>query len=213
MKKATKMLALLLAAVCLLSFAACGSKKGENEAGGAVTYGEVTGKVYTNEFLGLQITAPTGWDFLSQEDMRQLTQDVQEAFPDVEAFEKSESAEKIVMYMWDTTKNGQNSVNLTLGKGGIFASLEQTVEASKRDLKTAYEQMGAATVEYGTEEEITLGGKQFVYLPVTGSISGISFAQYVYFAKYGSYVCVLAASDFTGVGRTTFESMLSAYAK
>lgn len=208
MKHFRRLLAVALAVLCVLSLVACGGNTSTDE----FTYGDTGENVYKNSFVGIQVTAPDNWVFLTDEQIATVAGQVADAFPDVDAFKKSNSAEKIVMYLVDSETSGTDSINLTLAKGGIFTSLDKTVEVNKQTLKTTYEQMGLTT-EFSNDEKVTLGGVEFTSFTMTGDFMGIKFSQYCYFAMKDKYVCVIAATDYSNLGRGFFENTISAYTK
>ena len=151
--------------------------------------GNVGNSTYTNSFLGLSCTLPAEWVFYTDEQMREMN-NIMEDTLDEDVAEQLKNA-TIVYDMFATVANEGNSINVNMEK---FSALQmatlnvKTVLESQIDtIISTYENMGYTNVRV-VYEKVTVDGKEFDGLRLSGQIQGIDFYANVFAFTKGNYM-------------------------
>ncbi|MBR5773716.1 MAG: hypothetical protein IKY44_02575 [Clostridia bacterium] len=186
-----KILSVVICLMLVMGLAACG------EADPNAIFGKVDGQVYRNDFLGLTCTAPSGWEYYTEQQMLELNNMV-ETYYDDDVREKLSKA-TIVQDMCVT--NPQNGCNINLNLEKLSTSLEINVktvlEAQIDALRSTYENMGATDITI-TSKTITVSGREFHALVTTCVLENVNFYVTTFAFQRANYLAnVSITSTFT----------------
>lgn len=225
-----KLLALLLAIVMVMSFfAACGSRDDEEEdrkkepvsdkkeeetegeetpAGKDFTLGEVDGQTYENTFIGIGCRLPSGWTYLSEEELKEANQIAEDLVGDAltEAYQKA-----TILYPMMATSPSVENCNLNMEKldKQILEKLDIAGNNEKLlpMMEAAFENMGASSVllELGT---VKLDGKTFDCINTHVTLSGVEMVQCILSIKCDGY---LANLSLTAANEENLEELLDCF--
>ena len=224
-----KWIALLLAALLVLSLTACSSTPSESkptdnaadsdtptdttaatEAEVEFETGAVEGQTYTSDLLKLSLTLDDNWQFLSREEIDQVMGITSDLVSDEEIAKSLEDGNSYTdMYATNTATGA--TVNLLLQKVGVSALLlneKSVLEASEESIVAALESMGLSNIRYeiGT---MTFAGKEHACAEITGEINGVTlYEKQVCFIK-GTYIASITAST---VDENGAEEILNQFA-
>lgn len=203
-KTVSRIFALLLAAVLIVSLTACGSFGsiiGADEA--KFARGTVSGNTYTSDFIGLTFRAPDGWTFYTDEEIKSLLNVTASYLDDSSAFEEATDAEIIDFFC--NSDDGASNVDLSFSKSSSFVSLDASVKASVEFIEQQYEQMGL-TCSASDPVERTLCGRDYkmVELNVNDMMT-----QYFYMTVIGKYVVGITGTFGDDTTAAEFEAMFS----
>ena len=223
MKKITS---LLIAALLLVSFAACddsgedvrGSVSGGNTVattaavaesnGGTLELGSTNGAVYENKFIGIGCELDSDWTFYSDEQIEQLNKESSQYISDDYA-EIIENA-SLVYDMYAVSANGTDTINVNLEKvdSAQLATLdiEENYKTLSSDLISVYEGMGYTDISYEIED-VSIGGKSFPAMKISTKFSGIDAYFLTLNIKCDGYLaCMTIGTFYTDNINTLLES-------
>ncbi len=184
-----KTLALLLALVMVLSFAACSSNDEEKLDH---IRGTVDGSVYTNDVAGISFTAPDGWAYLSDDELAALYNlSASELLPEetAEALEETD----MVYDMYCQNPNTGASININFENIGlVYGKLldEQSyMEISQTNLE---ESLSGSGMEVTSCELITanVNGKDVPCIDIVINMTGYGIDLYekIFVKKVGDFM-------------------------
>ena len=219
-----KWIALLLAALLVMSLAACSpSTPAENQntatepaADAPATdsaapestepevdfeAGTVENNTYTSSLLGITATLDENWYFLDREEIDQIYGITSEAMDDEEIAKKLEDGSTYAdMYATDQSTGATVNVNIqNVGLTALLVSEEAILEAAEGEVIAALESMGLTDVKYelGTMQ---FAGKEHACVYITGQINGTTLYETQVCVKNGNYVGSITASTVGGDG-------------
>ena len=198
-----KIVALVLAFVCMFSFSAC------KEKDKTVAMGKVSGNKYESEFIGLGFKLPSGWTFYSEEQIRELNNATADMMDD-KYTEQIKKADVIYDMMAVNSQTGYN-VGINLEKasalGAAVTSEETYVKNGMTNLKDALESAGATNVTT-KQTKVTIAGESLHAIEVTCKMQGVSIYEVVACKKIGKYYACIAI---TTTGSNETDSVLSQF--
>lgn len=169
------LLSLLLVFGCLV---ACGEKT-ENASSDSVL-GVVSGKTWTNSYLGLEYRAGSGVTFASEKELLSLSGIVESSgVMDEELLENTE----ILYALYAKSSNQTDTVTCLLEKGTVDDTKE-FCESMTSLVKSSLESIGY-TVKSSKASEMTVGGKKIDVIKTQASIGTFTMYQ-VQFPVQGS---------------------------
>ena len=203
-----KWIALLLAALLVMSLAACSpSTPAENQntatepaADAPATdsaapestepevdfeAGTVENNTYTSSLLGITATLDENWYFLDREEIAKKLED---------------GSTYADMYATDQSTGATVNVNIqNVGLTALLVSEEAILEAAEGEVIAALESMGLTDVKYelGTMQ---FAGKEHACVYITGQINGTTLYETQVCLKNGNYVGSITASTVGGDG-------------
>ena len=200
-----KMVALLLALVMVCSLASCGVLDQLEDLG--VTdrefeLGDIDGKNYENEFIGLGCMLDDEWTFHTEEQMRELNNIAEEILSD--DFEEAVANAEIVYDMSASHSNQTDSINVNMEKvkASTLAKLDlsENFEAVFDMVKTEYLKLGYTNIEHeiGTVE---IDGKEFTAMNITANTQTVTMYQTLIAVKCTGYLANIAITT-AGEDRT-----------
>lgn len=209
-----KLLALFLAVILTLSFAACGSEQsgtnnggtdnngGSNQASGGVNLTHVTvdSGIYKNNFLGLEIEIPASWSCLSDAQIADLCGVSVDEIKG-EEFKKCVDAYGSMLDFVGGTDNSEISMNVTVISPANYPLVQNASSLSEAEFAKKY----VSTFEGQTvndTETVKLGSKN--YICVTISLSETNLTKNFYFCKVADYITMI---DVTYNSNYTAESI------
>lgn len=203
-KRFMKKLLLLVITICMLgTLAGCGSRDTEKK----LSRGTIEGDVYTSEFADIKFTKPENWVYSTDEEIAQVMNVGAEILEQSE-FEKNAAELTTVYDMMVKDVLWGNNVSVGFENLQLSQASNITVEQYIDTIKTLMvQQASAMNYEFGDTAEVALGEQTYTRLPAIGSYSGISFEQYMYLRKEGTYMIVITVSVFDGTEASTFEAM------
>lgn len=191
-----RIVALLLAFVCVFGFVACKDK------GKEVAMGKVSGNKYESEFIGIGFNLPSGWTFYSEEQIRELNNATADMLDD-KYTEQIKKADIIYDMMAVNSKTGYN-VGINLEKasalGAAVTSEKTYVKNGMADVKSALESAGASNVTT-TQTKVTIAGESLHAIEVTCKMQGVAIYEVVACKKVGNYYASIAITT-TGSNQT-----------
>ena len=199
-----KRILLLLLTVCMLgTMVGCGSKEKEK----TISRGTIEGNVYTSEFMGLSFTKPDSWVYSTDEEIAQVMNVGAEILERSEFEQKAAELATIYDMMVKDMLWG-NNINISFENLVMSQASNITVEQYIETFKALMNQQAAMmNYEFAETEAVKLGELDFSKVAATGSYSGVSFDQYIYLRKEGTYMIVITISVFDGTEASEFEAM------
>ncbi len=200
---------MMLLVVCLLgTLAGCREKDPAPEVTGkTLSRGTIDGDVYTSEFIGVSFTKPKTWVYSTDEEIAATMQIGAELLNQENFAAQAEKMNNVYDMMVRDLMTGDN---INIGFENLKASNssniteEQYIEVAKNQLK---EQASMLNYVFGEAEKCKLGQKDFYRLPAEGAYSGVSFDQFIYIRKEGTYMIVITLTLFGDTAATEYEAM------
>lgn len=209
-----KFLSLLLVAIFVLSFTACGgdedirgsvstasdaSKSAESEASGKeFAMGTTKSNVYENKYIGLGCKLDSNWTFYTDAQIKELNQITADKAGD-EFAELMENAD-LVYDMFVQNANGNNiSVNLEKTDAITLATLDMSKffgEQMKNTLKQTLENMGCTNIQF-QDTEVEIGGKKFTALKIISDVNGVKMYQMSIAVKCSKHIASISITTLT----------------
>lgn len=193
MKKA---MSLIMASVMALSLlAGCGSK-GEEEKEKELTLGTISDSgVYTNDFAGITFTAPGGWSYASEDEIKSMMDAGSEAiYTDNEAlleYAMNSTVYDMVAYSGDGMSNLMVMFeNTSRYLGGTSLTNDEYLD----ELEKNFELVTYFTYQVDGREDVTLGGETYTCLHT--SIPDFGMYQDYVVRREGKYMICIAVTAF-----------------
>ena len=197
-----KILVLTLAILMCFGCVACGSEK-------QISHGTVENNVYTSEFTGITFTAPSGWTYLSEDEIAELMNTTADVFTDDKFAEAVKDLDNFTDMMVTDPQTGTNVnvlyENLVLS-GNSKITEEEYLDVSIEQMKNA---MAGISVELVGSEDATLSGANYLRAELKTTASGISMSQYLYMRKVSNYMVVVTVTITSGYELADLEAMFS----
>lgn len=204
MKKRTRLLALLLACLCLLSLVGCGNSgkvDGEKDDEPAKTpeYTAATtdNNVYRSEFAGLTATLGADWQVLTQAEIADVVGLTAELTTD-EDFKNALSSGETVFDLYAITATGA-SLNITVGDLGVLygklLDMDVLAQTASSQLVGLLESMGLSDVQ-AEVTKITFAGTQEAAVDLTGTTQGVTMYETQVYKKVGNYYYAITACTY-----------------
>lgn len=220
-----KLIAFMLAALMVLSLAACGGDKpapttvpATDSPGTPTTapttapttvpetteavqqgskLGVVEGNTYTNSFLGITVTLDENWTFANDEEMAQIRGMTMDAMNDENLSQMLETS-GAVMDMYAMDAEGR-TVNIVLENLNILQSVALTekayIDATAGQLSPMLESMGFSIVNAETTE-ITFAGESHAAIKIHASVQGVDIYETVVVVKQGNYIASITVASY-----------------
>lgn len=191
-----KLLALLLAAVMLLSMTACGGEGGEAEttepAGPAV--GTISGNTYTNTFFGMGCTLDSTWTVADQAQMMEIFGVAEDLLSDAAL-----DSDGMAYSFYAAKEDGLTTLNIVLENLGMVYGMlldeQGYVETAVKQLPATFEALGMTNVS--TEiTTLSFAGGNHAAIKLSGDLYGITFYETLVCVKQGSYIAVVTAASY-----------------
>lgn len=202
-----KLFALLLAAMMILSFAACSDDKKtdtdptkvsfeapdpDDVTTATITRGKVNGNTYTNASAGISFTLPSGWRFYSDSELASLINSAVDVLND-EGFNAALDSTGTVYDMM--------ALNTTTNEN-VMIVFENTKKTLGKDLtpteyvNTVKSQLAPMGYVFSTVSNATLGGHSYVQASALASTNGVNLEQYYYCRSIDNYlVSIITTSN------------------
>ena len=212
MKKIT---ALLLALVLLVSLVSCGKiaevaeKIGEeikeSSDGETATKkfspGTVDGNTYKSEYLGIGVTLDESWVFATEDEIRQLNEQVISSLGDIfgDDYEKAleQAPYATEMYAMNNTDYGVIEINIENdGFRGLTMSVEDYMDIADEQLKEAYDGLGVENLVI-VRESFEFAGKTQMAFHMNGDYMGLSLESISVIIKNGPRFATVAITSYT----------------
>ena len=231
-----RIIAIILAALMLISFASCKASNGTGndttveeetkaEAGKETeaettekeeetpefSLGVSTGGTYVNNYLGLGCKLSDEWTFYNEEQIRNinnLTADIAG-----EDYQKLMEEADVVIDMYAIHSNGFDSINVTLEKVGlagvILYDVKKSLEASIDMLKSTFKNMGYENIECEIIK-VEFAGEEYTALRTTATTSGVQMYQTTVADIRGLHVFNITATTYN---EDTTDKLLDTFYK
>lgn len=198
----------------LLVLTACGGGKGASgtvEAAPEPEFqmGEMSGGVYTNEFLGIGCSLDSNWAYLTNEEILELNADAVEQMPDEELREMLETAD-VIQDMYAQADDGMLSMTICFENLGVIdgVTVDEAayLEAAIPVLEQSLTGIGVTdvTIEKMTE---TLAGEERQAVKLSGMLdAGMAIYQEQIYLKKGNYIAIITLCS----GREDLTAQLAA---
>ena len=204
MKKRTRLLALLLACLCLLSLVGCGNsgkvdgeKDDEPVKTPEYTAATTDNNVYRSEFAGLTATLGADWQVLTQEEIAQIAGLTSTLVTD-EDLKKALSSGETIYDLYAMTATSA-TVNITVGDLGLIygklLDMKTLAQSVLDQLVSAFTSMGFENMaaEIAT---IPFAGAQETAVVVSGQLQGVDMYEVLVCKKVGNYVYTITACTY-----------------
>lgn len=204
MKKRTRLLALLLACLCLLSLVGCGNsgkvdgeKDDEPAKTSEYTAATTDNNVYRSEFAGLTATLGADWQVLTQAEIADVVGLTAELTTD-EDFKNALSSGETVFDLYAITATGA-SLNITVGDLGVLygklLDMDVLAQTASSQLVGLLESMGLSDVQ-AEVTKITFAGTQEAAVDLTGTTQGVTMYETQVYKKVGNYYYAITACTY-----------------
>lgn len=216
MKKIT---ALLLALVLLVSLVSCGKiaeaaeKIGEeikessedgskNEtATKKFSQGTVDGNTYKSEYLGIGVTLDENWVFATEDEIRQLNEQVISALGNIFGDDYEAALEQAPyeteMYAMNNTDIGVIEINIENdGLQGLTMSVEEYMDIADEQLRSLYDGLGVENLVI-VRESFEFAGKTQMAFHMNGDYMGLSLESISVVIKNGARFATVAITSYT----------------
>jgi len=166
-------------------------------------FGVVADNKYTSEFAGITFTAPDGWVFYTDEEIKALnniTQDV--VGEDIAELLKNAT---IIYDMYAINNATGESANINFEKiptGLDIADLKSALTPQIDVIKTAFTEMGA-TVNKVETADVTIGDKTYDAIYVDAEANGVHIYENVVAFVEGDYIAYVTVCSTSTDGLTT----------
>lgn len=193
-----KIIAIVLALLCLTSLVACGSKE-------TFARGTTEENSYTNESLGLVFHLPDGWVFYTDDQLADLMGIVKDQIKDSNLLDNIDTKQ---IYEFMAVDNSTHSnISVSVEKVGAFVSEDQYIRQVK---KLIPEQLPGYQVVFESDTaEVKLGDGTYTRLTASLKYQSISMTQYYYIRKVGNAMIDVVATTVSGEDSSYFEAMFS----
>ena len=201
-----KFLICLMACVMLLAMVGCAADKDPYTPGNKTedeefSLGEVTGKKYESEFIGIGFTLPEGWEFYTDEEIKELNNFVEDkAGQDYLDLLKNAT---VIYDMAAASPSQTDNVMVTLEKIPNAQlnklNLAQSLETSFSVVKSSLENMGYRNITHEVTT-LTIDGETFTAMHITATLSGMTMRQTSIAIKCNGYLASLAVTTFDAAG-------------
>lgn len=201
-----KFLICLMACVMLLAMVGCAADKDPYTPGNKTedeefSLGEVTGKKYESEFIGIGFTLPEGWEFYTDEEIKELNNFVEDkAGQDYLDLLKNAT---VIYDMAAASPSQTDNVMVTLEKIPNAQlnklNLAQSLETSFSVVKSSLENMGYRNITHEVTT-LTIDGETFTAMNITATLSGMTMRQTSIAIKCNGYLASLAVTTFDAAG-------------
>jgi predicted small lipoprotein YifL len=173
-----------------------------------LTIGKVTGNVYENQFFNLKFTLPSGYTFVDDDTLAQISGNLANyAGKNSKQVQESLDNGTTAVAAFATDSNGINNVSIALqGNAGIqnaLVSEKSLLSLSQQQVRSSIESQGA-TVKDIVVEEKTVAGDSHYTLKVTGDVQGINFYEELITVQKGDYVILFTITNVNEDETTTF---------
>ena len=206
-----KILLCVLACLMLLSMVGCdllsspnpedirgNQTEGEDKE---LSLGEVTGKKYESEFIGIGFTLPDGWEFYTDEEIKELNnyvgdiagQDYLDLLKNATViYDMAAASPSQTDNVIDTLEKKPNALLNNL-------NLAQTLETSFSVVKSSMENMGYRNLTHEITT-LTIDGQTFTAMHISGTLSGLTMHQTSIVMKCNGYLASFAVTTFDEAG-------------
>lgn len=202
-----RIFALLLAAVMLLSLAACGGEEtpaGTGDPGTPATteaakpaapiLGVTDGNTYTNAYFGMGCTLDESWSVANETQLAEIFGATEETLSDLALDTKG------LGYAFYASKDeGLTSMNIVMENLGLIygsvLSEQAYVEQSAAGLPAAMENLGMTNVK-AEAITVTFAGSEHAAIKLTAEMSGIAFYETLVCVKQDRYIAVITAASY-----------------
>lgn len=224
-----KLIALLLAALMMLSLAACGDKESDDkdDSGKAavsqqtdtVSLGRVEGNTYTNTYAGFACTLDSNWTFKSAAELQELPGEAAALLTgsalEAEKIEATMIADMMAENTAELCNINVQYQKLDESQRKLFANAtpEQVIDElmkQKDVLIAAYEQAGMSNVTM-EKKAVTFLGESYTAALTTCSVSGVPcYILQIQDYSRGAYGVTLTVTCF---GEDNTQSLLAKFTK
>lgn len=204
-----RILLCVLACLMLLSMVGCDllsspdpdSIRGEQTEEKELSLGEVTGKKYENDFIGIGFTLPDDWTFYTDEQIKEMNNYVGDvAGQDYQDMIKNAS---IVYDMMATSSTLTDNVIVTLEKIPnvqlAVLDLNKTLEKSFSAVESSFKNMGYTNITHKITT-VTIDGKNFTGMHISATLAGQTMNQTSFLIKCNGYLASMAVTTFAPAG-------------
>ena len=213
MKKIIKISIIFILCACLLlAITACGNKeenKEESKKEETVTQakdfslGNWDGKVYKNDFLGLQYNEPEGWTHSTDEEIAEMMNMGKELLNDDQ--KKALEASKASNVYYLVSKSDETGENLSITSEKVDA--DYTVDFFINSVRAQLTAVESIKYEILGTEKAKVGKVDCDVLKTKGTYLGVELYQNYYIFKIDNYFVSIIATSTSGA--STIDAMIS----
>ena len=160
--------------------------------------GQTEDNVYKNDFLGMTCTLPADWTFYTDEQILELNNIVVDTMNDDVAQMLENATIVYDMYAMHPTEGSSINVNLEkfTGLQILAMDIKQVLESQIEAIRSTYQNMGLTDIEI-QYQKVTVDGKEFDSLKISGNMQGVGLYATCFAFKKGTYlanvsVCTIA---------------------
>jgi hypothetical protein len=176
--------------------------------------GEVQGDTYVNEALGFTAKIPEGWQVATQEEMDALYGISTEYTEETTGLKANSQA-----YIFYCSKYGigneaiNPNVNITLSNQSDMLSVVESEDAFYAFLE-AYRPIisnlyGGSDVELTGDIAVTINGKEYSVIHISGEMNGTHLWQDQYFTGTGDYAIIITETYYNEQDGITTDALIS----
>lgn len=157
--------------------------------------GKTSGKVYTNDFIGIGLRLGDDWSFYNDDQIKEIN-NVTKDVAGEDFAELMENA-SIIYDMYATNDSKLNNININLEKmdNATLAALniEENYKSAFPYVEEALGNMGYENLSY-TISPVEVDGRTLDAIHITGEINGINFYQTAFSVKCNGYLANVTIS-------------------
>lgn len=187
-----KIISVLMCALIMFSLVSCGGTGGSVE----ISRGSIIGNIYTNDFADFTFTKPSGWDYLTDEEISETINLGQDAM-DLNAIEEA-LAEKASIY--DMTASDPvygNSVMVCYENTKLTTGFGLSEDEYVEQLKTQIQKAGVYDYEFISSEDATLSDTAFKKVVFKAYPEGVEINQAYYIKAIDIYIVAIIVTATT----------------
>ena len=187
-----KIISVLMCALLMFSLVACGGAGESTE----LSRGMILGNIYTNNFAGFTFTKPSGWDYLTDEEIAETINIGQNAL-DLNAIEEALAKKATIYDMAASDPAHGNSVMICYENTRLTAGFNLSEDDYIEQMKKQIQNSGVYDYEFIGSEDSTLSGTAFKKVVFKAYPEGIEINQAYYIKAIDNYIVAVIVTATT----------------
>ena len=195
-----KIFALILVALMVMPLVAC------NLGSPELSRGEIDGNIYKNEFMGIEFTKPSSWQYYSDEEIASVMNIAAENLKG-ENLKKALEVNPAIYDMMVVDASTGTNINIVYENLRKSLSTNISVEKYVEELKKTMKSEGMNITFPDKLETVKLGDVEFTKCVCTVKAYGITMTQVYYLKKINGYMTSVILTVPSGYSIADVEAM------
>ena len=215
-----KLFCIILSIILLVSLCGCFGNKaddvrgtisngGGDELDPEFSLGKTSGGTYSNDFLGLSCTLPTGWEFYTDKQILELN-NIAGEYMDEDVAERLKNAAIVYDMAANHPADGSNiNINMEKLSPSQLATLniQKTLESQFDTIKSTFKNMGFTDINL-KYQKVTVDGTEFDGVVLSAKTQGVAFYETIFTFRKSNY---LANITVCSVGTDNTAALLDCF--